>query len=136
MSQVKKINVMLSDRVIQECSIEYMDAYPWILKCFGLELKQHIFEGNDLFESLTAFRQELESQGIQLLCAGARPDVYPSGMSRGMGGGKKAYITRLGQPALNNDLIDIFDYTEPDKVGTIDEQWAFHERWIAALRTR
>jgi len=71
-----------------------------------------------------------------LLCAGARPDVFPSGMSRGMGDGRKAYITRLGQRALRTDLVDIFDDAELDAVRTIEEQTAFHERWVEALRQR
>ena len=59
-----------------------------------------------------------------LLCAGARPDIFPSGMSRGMGDGRKAYITRLGQPALRTGLVDIFDDAELDAVRTIEEQTA------------
>jgi hypothetical protein len=135
-SEVRVVRVRLGDGSIKECSVEYSQTPPWSLKFFGLELKRRKFEGDDLFETLTALRRELEAVDAQLLCAGARPEVFPSGMSRGMGGGRRAYVTRLGQPALRTDLVDIFDDAEPDAVGTVEEQKAFHARWVEGLRQR
>ncbi|MET0253651.1 MAG: hypothetical protein ABW214_06425 [Terrimicrobiaceae bacterium] len=34
----------------------------------------------------------------------ARPEVFPSGTSRRVEGGRKAYITRIGAPASRTDL--------------------------------
>jgi hypothetical protein len=92
------------------------------------------FSNGDLFDSLISLRKALEESGIQILCAGARPDVFPSGMSRNMSGGRKAYITKLGNPALLINLVDIFDYSEPQSVGKISEPEAFHKKWIVSLR--
>lgn len=136
MSESKNVRVRLSDGSIKECLVEYDQTAPWRLRLFGLNLKQREFEGTDLFEALVALRRELEAVNAQLLCAGARPDVFPSGMSRAMGDGRKAYITRPGQPAFRTDLVDILDDAELDAVGTIEEQTAFHERWVEALRQR
>jgi hypothetical protein len=68
----------------------------------------------DLFEALADLRQSLEEQGIRLFCNGARTDVWPSGMSRSMSGGRKAYVLRLGTHA--RDLVDIFDGAEPSLI--------------------
>jgi hypothetical protein len=48
--------------------------------------------GNDLFEALCNLRLELEKAGVRLCVAGARTDVYPSGVAREMGLGQVAYI--------------------------------------------
>ena len=92
------------------------------------------FKGDDLFKALCSLREALEKVGAQALCAGARPDVFPSGMARGMGGGRKAYITQIGFPALRTDLVDIFDYAPPEAVGSVIEQKVFHEEWADFFR--
>ncbi len=57
-----------------------------------------------------------------------------SGMSRSMSGGRKAYVTKLGRPALAQDLVDIFDYAEPNCVGSVTDQQVFHSKWVESLR--
>jgi len=89
---------------------------------------------DDLFEAMIEWRKDLERDGIALLCAGARQDVFPSGMSRSMSGGRKAYVTRIGEPANGSDLIDIFAYSPYATVGTVQEQSAFHALWVESLR--
>lgn len=91
---------------------------------------------DDVFEALCRIRRKLESFGAVLLCAGARVDVFPSGMSRSMGLGRKAYANRLGQPARQEDLVDLFEPAEPGQVRTVDEQKEFHAQWIQSLRGR
>lgn len=46
----------------------------------------------------------------------------------------KAYVTRMGEPSLSTDLVDIFDYAEPELVGSVAEQEKFHDEWIKSLR--
>ena len=104
------------------------------MQLVGLELTQNKFSGDDLFETQIALRRELETINAKLLCAGARPEAVPSGMSRGMGGGAKVYLTQIGKPAFRTDLVDIFDYAEPNLVGTVEEQKRFHDRWVEALK--
>jgi hypothetical protein len=57
-------------------------------------------------------------------------------MSRDMGGGRKVYIRRLGSQATLDDLVDIFDYAEPDLVGTVEEQRAHYRNWLNCLGGR
>ncbi|MEO6003409.1 MAG: hypothetical protein ABIZ04_01590 [Opitutus sp.] len=134
MSETKNVKVRLHNGTIKECAIAISGGPPWKLLFNGIELAAQEFFGEDLFEALNALRRALENIGAQLLCAGARPDVFPSGMARGMGGGRKAYITKIGAPAFRTDLVDIFDYVGPELVGTVAQQKAFHDKWAESFR--
>jgi len=136
MSEHLAINVRLADGTIKKCSVEILSPLPWRIIFSGLNLQKCEFAGDDLFEALIALRLELERTGAQALCAGSRPDVFPSGMSRDMSGGRKAYVTRLGSPSRTSDLVDIFDYAEPESVSCVEDQKLFHKRWIESLKLR
>jgi len=97
-------------------------------------MQRREFSNGDVFDTFILLRTTLEEIEIKLLCGGSRPDVFPSGMSREMSGGRKAYITKLGKPALKADLVDIFDHTDIQLIGSVSEQQAFHNKWIASLR--
>lgn len=133
MSEAKKVRVQARAGEIREHLIRFSTTPPWKLSISGMDLEVSEFAGADLFEAMTALRLELEKRGMRLLCAGARPEVYPSGMSRGMGGGRKAYVTRMGQSALMTDLIDIFDGAEPEDVGSVNDQKEFRKLWVNSL---
>ncbi len=135
MSETKTVKVRLDDGTIKTCSIEILPPLPWKFIFSGLELKKYEFSGDDLFEALIALRLELEKFGAQLLCVGARSNTFPSGMSRDMGGGRKASVARIGSP-MNEDLFDILDYAEPESVGSVAEQQAFYKEWVEALKQR
>ena len=47
-----------------------------------------------------------------------------------MGGGAKLNVMELGKHATRQDLVNIFDPCEADRVGTVDEQRAFFDRWL------
>jgi len=79
-------------------------------------------EAADLFAALEAIRTQLEPMGVRVCCAGARSDVFPSGMARQMAGGRRAYRLRPDQRPTRDDLVDIFDPAEPDEVVTVQEQ--------------
>lgn len=132
-SEPKSIKVQLRDGAVKDCILQVALVSPWKLVFSGVYLAKREFVGEDLFEALIALRQELEGIGAQLLCAGARYDVFPSGMSRSMGGGRKAYITRLHSPSRRTDLVDIFDYAESKSAGSIAQQRAFHDEWVSSL---
>ena len=134
MSETKTIKVRRPDGVIEECSVEIVQDPQWKLIFSGVGLQGREFVNGDIFDAFISLRTALETIGVQVLCAGARPNVFPSGMSRDMGGGRKAYITRLGSPALRADLVDIFDYSDAQSVGSVSDQQAFHEKWAASLR--
>ncbi len=132
MNGTMSVKVQLADKTIRDCTVRVSHAPPWRLTFFGIYLEQREFDGNDLFDAMVALRRKLEGLGCLLLCAGARPDVFPSGMSRSMAGGRKAYVTQLGMPAGRSDMVDIFDYAKPEWVGTVEEQRDFHRKWIAS----
>jgi hypothetical protein len=136
MIETRVVKVLLRDGTIKECIITPSKAAPWNLAFSGVELEKLEFSGNDLFEALVALRAELEKIGAQLLCMGARIDVFPSGMSRDMSGGRKAYVTRMGAAGQMTDLVDILDFAAPELVGSVAQQSAFHEKWIESFGER
>ena len=88
---------------------------------------------SDYFEALRDLRRRLDAIGLRPSIYGASRNVWPSGMCRDMGLGCTAYRMTLGRPALQADLVSIFD-TGPDvePVG-VDEQRAFFDAWLASL---
>jgi hypothetical protein len=135
MRHTKSIKVQQADGSILDGTIELIDGPPCHLVFSAKGIGPFLADGEDLFDALTALRLQLESCKCLLLCAGARTDVSPSGMSRGMSGGRKAYVTHIGKPALKNDVVDIFDYAGPDVVGTVDQQMAYHKKWTDYFRS-
>jgi hypothetical protein len=137
MKETIPVALSLPDGVQAVAQVEIRQVLPaslWTLTVREIELNSQTFSGRDLFEAMIELRRALEATGALLLCAGARPEVFPSGMSRGMGGGRKAYVTRLGQPARRADLVDIFEAAEVNAVDTVDAQSDFHARWVESLR--
>lgn len=90
-------------------------------------------DGADYFEALVEVRRKLEADGFLLVIAGARADVWPSAMSRGMGCGQLAYRMTLGRQALSTDLVDIFAPDESHSPATIEAQKAYREAWFKSL---
>jgi len=131
MSETRTIRVQSLNEALDTLTVEVANSVPGELIVSGLGFRKRVFHGQDLFDALIALRTELDDAGWRLLCSGARFDVFPSGMSRSMGGARKAYIMRLGAPAT--DLIDVFDEAEPKSVGTVKQQKEFHDKWIRSL---
>jgi hypothetical protein len=90
--------------------------------------------GHDFFEALKLLRQHLEKTGTLICCFGASENVYPSGMQRSMGPAVLAYKTKLGSPTSRGDIVNIFEADETIIPATVDQQEAFHQRWINSLR--
>jgi hypothetical protein len=88
---------------------------------------------DEYFSALCTLRMKLESAGFFLNCYGSSENVYPSGMSAGMGVGDMAYRMTLGKRARQVDLVNIFD-TGPDvKPTTVARQKEFYNRWLESL---
>jgi len=88
-----------------------------------------VFEAADLFGALVLLRASLEKNGRFIACNGARRDVFPSGMAREMSRGRKAYILKPGVRPSREDLVDIFDRADADRIGTVSEQQTQFDRW-------
>lgn len=128
------IDLMRADGAIVSIEVEASSAPPWTITVRGGGFDERSFSADDLFKALVKWRQEIDAQGSRLLCAGARLDVTPSGMSRTMGGARKAYIIKIGQPATMK--VDIFDHADAAQVATVSEQQRFADEWIASLRAK
>jgi len=132
---VIKLDCVDNAGVHKDCTIEVSDDEPWVIKAEIPELEERIFQGSDLFDCLMKFRIYLESKNYLLLCNGARVDVYPSGMSRDMSGGKLAYITKLGISPSKDDLVDIFDSTSQKYIGTVEQQKEYRALWVNSIKS-
>jgi len=129
--------MIMSGSQTTERTIEFSESAPYELRLLseaGDEIEFSCKE-LDLFDCLTTLRKQyLEIKECLILCNGARLDVYPSRMSRSMSGGRKAYITHLGQTAKRTDLVDIFDPVEDlSRVATVAEQKDFNKKWFESL---
>jgi len=91
-------------------------------------------QASDLFETLCLIRRQLEDQGVRLCCAGARRDVWPSGMQRDMGQGLVAYVLTLPRVTERPATVRIFEPAARDVVATVDEQREFAQSWMAQGR--
>jgi len=89
--------------------------------------------GPDFFEALLSLRRQLEPKGLLLSVYGASRNVWPSGMSRSMGLGVKAYRMTKGKQALTPDLVNIFATGSDVEPVTIAEQEQFKSDWFASL---
>ena len=114
---------------IFDAQVEYFSPswYEWTLEFTWTITEKLSFTEGDVFECLTKLRLELAKYGYRPLCAGARLNVYPSGMARDMGNGLSAQVMST-EPALDwQDVIhvSIFDYAEPELIASVEEQFNF-----------
>jgi len=98
---------------------------------FGAE--RYAAVADDFFETLLSVRARLELKGLLVGVLGASRDVWPSAMSRQMGGGLKAYRMVLGKQALSEDLVDIFEVSSNVMPATIRDQMGFRDAWFHSL---
>ena len=109
------------------------DDEPWQIVIQHTSFSEQSFEAQDLFTALQSIRNYLAMHGWRLLCYGARNDVYPSVMSREFTGGRTAYILLIGQRTQRSDLVDIFDATTDDHIGTVSDQEAYYCAWLESV---
>lgn len=86
------------------------------------------------FETLIKIRENLEKEGLQMICKGAHRKVYPSAMQLSMGNGRKAYLLELKKTAKLEDIVDIFDKTDNiEECVSVNEQKNYFEEWAKSL---
>ena len=97
-----------------------------------IEIERAIYfsKSDNIFDSVLELRKKLELKNIYLLCNASAINVYPSGMQKEFGG-TKAYKLQMGKQAALSDVVDIFDYDNGLKIGSVKEQEEFYENWIA-----
>jgi hypothetical protein len=104
-----------------------------ILRGAGLKVEA---ESDDSFSALQDVRRVLEKDGLAAYCYGSSRNVYPSGMSRSMGDGRRAYRLSLGNQGRMADLVDIFTAGSDIQLATVREQEEFVQLWIDSLRKK
>lgn len=130
----KQIQVATADGAIEECTVAYRDTPPLELHLSWPPLgDDRVYVAEDLFECLRKARLDLEAIGAQIICQGARVDVYPSPMCRDMGFGRLAYVMKMGEKATSDDLVHVMDSASPSDVGTVAAQDAYYRRWIQSI---
>ena len=99
-----------------------------------IEIERTIYssKSDNIFDSVVELRKKLELNKIYLLCNASVINVYPSVMQKEFGG-TKAYNLQMGKQATLSDVVDIFDYDNGLKIGSVKEQEEFYENWIESL---
>lgn len=124
------VKVIIDEREID--GIFYLKTNPLCMLSLFIDGEQRAeVSGDDFFSCFCELRKRLKD--IVFLCKGAKVNVYPSRMSRQMASGIKAYEVTLGQPALRENLVNIFDYDDEGFISSPQEQHGFHLKWISSL---
>jgi len=84
----------------------------------------------DMFESLVWLRHQLEPDGWMIAVHGARRDTYSSGMLRDM------EVMRPGHWTSADDVVDTLADAAVDQLGTVAEQRAYWDAWIAEAEVK
>jgi len=90
-------------------------------------------EGPDYFEALCAVRMKLETMGFLIKAYGDSRKVFPSGMARDMGAGRRAYRLSLGRRARIKDVVSVFETGADAEPATVAEQQAFYHDWLLSI---
>ena len=100
-------------------------CYPSSRLTLRLGKKTFQKTANDYFEALCQIREELEKGKIFPCCYGACKNVFPYGLTRGMGNGLKAYKLEFGEQA--KVLVNIFAHDKNFEPATVADQKKYYE---------
>ncbi len=123
--------IIINDRARESAELIYESAPATLRVNFadGSAIKS---SENNLFECFSQIRESRPN--IVFLCKGAKRNVYPSRMSLQMASGLLAYELKLGEQALKNNIVNIFDHDEVDIVKNPDDQAEFFKEWLSSLK--
>ncbi|WP_166839647.1 hypothetical protein [Rheinheimera pleomorphica] len=128
--RIKNLSIISVGGNKEACTVEISESPPWVL-VFNSEAFGTIQCGGvDLFECLISLRRILEKRGFNILCQGARSNVISSRMTKQMSGGRLAYLTQMGEPAKEANLVDIFEPALETDIGSIEEQKTYQQSWL------
>ena len=115
------------DGVNEQATVAWRyESADWVVHVESTAFGSSGASADDAFEALCLIREELEPQGWRLGVAGAQLGVWPSGMSRDMGGGLTAY--RMTADGAAASTVDTFQPVDPATVTTVAAQRAEIER--------
>ena len=132
-SSTYRVEILSTDaRSRCDAEVEVRDSGDITLRTAEFELHE---AGEDVLEAFCRIRVRLEELGLRPICYAAALNVYPSGMTRSMGSGVKAYRLTMGVPGRLADLVDIFDTNPGVRAVTVAEQRAYFQRWCESLES-
>lgn len=128
----KPVEVLCIDKV-EKGIIKFSRGTVWNLyfKCRDIEFSTS--SDKSLFNCLCELRNYLSGKKACILCNGARIDAHSSAVSMQMYDGKGMYITQMNMQPRVEDIVDIFDETTIDKIGSVKEQEEYHIKWVESL---
>ncbi|MBQ6946055.1 MAG: hypothetical protein IJN43_17300 [Ruminococcus sp.] len=113
---------------------EFDDIKETISLFVDINGKKITAESDNCFNAMVKIRRQLETVHQQLMCKGARRDVYPSPMQMRMGECREAYMLSMGKPARLNQIVNIFDVENEISIcTTVDEQERYYAEWVQSL---
>jgi hypothetical protein len=120
-NEVLQLDVVDPEGRITASTLTLYDAVParLVLTCRGLLLD---VEGEDLLDCLIDLRRQLEAEGLNLCCQGARSDVWPSGQLRQFTNGRVGYVLAPRPPGDAHEEVDLFAPAQPHEIGSIEQQ--------------
>jgi hypothetical protein len=125
-----------SEHGVQDVTLEVREVGDdYVITC-KLPVSQDLLtaQAEDCFAALQIIRRQAEGRDWKICCKGARRNVWPSAMSRQMGGGVKAYVLEMGQQGRADSLVDIFDDDQPESYSSVADQESYASAWIESLR--
>ncbi len=99
-----------------------------------IEFDKKSYIAYNYFDALCLLRKYLESRSIQLMCNGAAKEVYPSPMQLSMGCCRTGYVQYMSKPALNKNVVDLFEFDESLTLCDIKTQEEYHKQWLMSLK--
>jgi hypothetical protein len=76
--------------------------------------------GDDYFSCFQRIKDDLLKCNTGIQCYGSKVNVYPSPMMRTSN--NLAYILETGKPAIKENIVNIFEYTDINEFATSEEQ--------------
>ena len=132
-TEIQNIEILNNGKV-EKSKLFLLETEDEINLKIEIENMVYFSKSDNIFDSIVELRKKLELNNIYLLCNASAINVYSSGMQKEFGG-TKAYKLQMGKQAtLSDDVVDIFDYDNELKIGSVKEQEEFYENWLESLR--
>ena len=85
---------------------------------------------SDYFPAFQKLRNKLLRVGYGIKCNGSRLNAVQSGM---MGASERIYLVKLGEQALDKDVVSLYGFAEIDEFPNTEEQTAFFQKWLRSI---
>ncbi len=123
-----------SDKKITSISLYLYDEAEENPQKIKIVFDKRSYIADNYFDALILLRKDLESESMQLMCNGAAMEVYPSSMQLDMGCCRTGYVLHMSKPALNKDIVDLFEFDETLTLCDIKTQEEYYNKWLLSLK--